>query len=572
MDAFLVNKNLSRYNHSNKRKQVFTMRRRILNSILLFGLVLLILIVALTKRESEQKKNIKQFTVFYDVQGDEIDEDNEIKKKIAEITGAECEEIWLGSQTKDDAINSYIASGEYTDFIVGGLELYQVGALLPIDMYWDDYPNIKQYMSEEEWNRLRLDDGHIYWIPQFGIVNGEDIETIHEGEAFWIQTRVLKWAGYPDVRTLDEYFELIGDYYEANPMLDNQIPNIPYTILCDDWRYFCLENPPQFLDGYPNDGSCMVDPVNLKVLDYNFTDTEKKYFKTLNEQYKKGIVDPESFTSTYEEYIEKLSTGAVLGMVDQWWQFSYNITSPFEKQNLDELGCNYVPLPITIDRSIKNQWHVKRSNELDTSSGISVTISCQDVEGAFQFINDLLGEEVQNLRYWGIKDVDYHVDENGVFYRTDEQREKRNLSDYLASHFCSYAYFPRREGINEDGINMFSPEYQLGEFQASLPIDVKECFEAYGAKTYVDMIGTNEQPGVWYPMYSYSTLLTNQIPAGVVWKEMTEVKQQWLPQVVMADNFDAAWAQYKNAYDETNPDVFFDDMQLELERRIKQAE
>ena len=62
------------------------MRRRILNSILLFGLVLLILIVALTKRESEQKKNIKQFTVFYDVQGDEIDEDNEIKKKIAETT------------------------------------------------------------------------------------------------------------------------------------------------------------------------------------------------------------------------------------------------------------------------------------------------------------------------------------------------------------------------------------------------------------------------------------------------------------------------------------------------------
>ncbi len=277
------------------------MRRRILNSILLFGLVLLILIVALTKRESEQKKNIKQFTVFYDVQGDEIDEDNEIKKKIAEITGAECEEIWLGSQTKDDAINSYIASGEYTDFIVGGLELYQVGALLPIDMYWDDYPNIKQYMSEEEWNRLRLDDGHIYWIPQFGIVNGEDIETIHEGEAFWIQTRVLKWAGYPDVRTLDEYFELIGDYYEANPMLDNQIPNIPYTILCDDWRYFCLENPPQFLDGYPNDGSCMVDPVNLKVLDYNFTDTAKRYYQTLNEQYQKGIVDPESFTSTYEK-------------------------------------------------------------------------------------------------------------------------------------------------------------------------------------------------------------------------------------------------------------------------------
>ena len=72
---------------------------------------------------------------------------------------------------------------------------------------------------------------------------------MHEGEAFWIQTRVLKWAGYPDIRTVEEYFELIEQYMEANPLMENGTPNIPYTILCDDWRYFCLENPPQFLAG-----------------------------------------------------------------------------------------------------------------------------------------------------------------------------------------------------------------------------------------------------------------------------------------------------------------------------------
>ena len=538
--------------------------------MLLLGLVLTILLIEVSRRESGQQENIKRFTVFYDMQGEAINEDNTIKKKIAEITGAECEEIWLGSQTIEDAINSYIASGEYTDFIVGGLELYQAGALLPIDQYWDKYPNIKKYMSEEEWDRLRLDDGHIYWIPQFGIVNGEDIENIHEGEAFWIQTRVLKWAGYPKIQTLDEYFDLIGDYYEANPVMENGTPNIPYTILCDDWRYFCMENPPQFLDGYPNDGSCMVDPLNLKVMDYNFTDTAKRYFFKLNEQYKKGIIDPESFTSTYEEYIEKLSSGTVLGMVDQWWQFSYNITSSYKKQNLDEIGCNYVPLPIVIDKSVKNKWHIKRSDELDISSGISVTTSCQDVEGAFQFINDLLDEEVQNLRYWGIENIDYNVNDAGIYYRSEEQRKKWNLSDYQASHSCSYAYFPRKEGIISDGINMFSPEYQLGEFQASLPKDVKECLEAYGANTYVDMIGTNDKPGKWYPMYSYSTMLTNQTPAGVVWKEMTSLKQKWLPKVIMADQFETVWEEYEKAYKETNSQIFFDDMQLELERRIGQ--
>ena len=116
--------------------------------------------------------------------------------------------------------------------------------------------------------------------------------------------------------------------------------NIPYTILCEDWRYFCLENAPQFLDGYPNDGSCMVDPDTKKVLDYNTSDTAVKYFKKLNEEYQKGIVDPESFTQTYDEYISKLSTGRVLGMIDQWWDFAYTAGDAIKQAGLAEQGCD----------------------------------------------------------------------------------------------------------------------------------------------------------------------------------------------------------------------------------------
>ena len=47
---------------------------------------------------------------------------------------------------------------------------------------------------------------------------------------------------------------------EANPTMEDGTENIAYTILCEDWRYYCLENAPQFLDGYPNDGSVIVDP------------------------------------------------------------------------------------------------------------------------------------------------------------------------------------------------------------------------------------------------------------------------------------------------------------------------
>ena len=67
--------------------------------------------------------------------------------------------------------------------------------------------------------------------------------------------------------------------------MDDGTPNIPYTILCDDWRYFCLENPPEFLDGYPNDGSVIVDTDTMKIVDYNTTPTAKRYFAKLNEEF-----------------------------------------------------------------------------------------------------------------------------------------------------------------------------------------------------------------------------------------------------------------------------------------------
>lgn len=561
--------NDNKRNGSGERKS--DLKKKIICSgilIVLFGALLSGAGGEKTREKGTDAESVRHYTAFFDVEGQALGADNEIKKEIAKLTGAECEEIWLTAQTQEDALNSYVATGEYPDFISGTRELYEEEALIPLDDYLDNYPNLKKYADTIGRDRLRLEDGHIYWLPQFGVVNGEESEVLHQGEAFWIQTRVLKWAGYPEITTLDQYFDLLERYIEANPVMENGTENIAYTILCDDWRYFCLENPPQFLDGYPNDGCCMVDSDTLTVIDYNITPTAKRYFQKLNEEYKKGIIDPESFTSSYEQYLEKLSSGAVLGMVDQWWNFTYDISKTVDGKSFWELGCNYVPLPITIEEGIQNKWHVKRSNELDISSGISITVSCTDVEGALQFLNDLLEPEVQRLRFWGIEGEDYEIDEEGILYRTYEQREKVSDSKIQESHFCIYSYFPRFEGMEEGSKNTFSPEYQPGEFFDSLTQDIRDCFEAYGCKTYVDMLGTNEQPGAWYPMYSYSAMLTYATEPGRVWKKMEETKHLWLPQVIMSEDFEKSWQEYMAAYEACNPELFFADLQQELNRRM----
>lgn len=525
------------------------------------------------KEGSSEEGGVKEFTAFFAVPGTEINDDNEIQQKIAEITGAKCKETWLTGQTAEEAVGTMIAGGEYPDFIDGGdgmAQLYDAGALVALDDYIDDYPNIKEYLTDQEWDKLRQEDGHIYWINQFQNIYGEEKATTHNDEAFWIQTRVLEWAGYPEVKTMDQYFDLIEAYQEANPTMEDGTENIPYTILCEDWRYFCLENAPQFLDGYPNDGSVIVDPEELKVIDYNTTPTAVKYFQKLNEEYHKGIVDPESFTQTYDEYIAKLSTGRVLGMIDQWWNFAYNVNDSLKQQGLDEQGCDYVPLPITIEEGIQNKWHCSGS-VLNEASGLAITTSCEDVEGALQFINDLLSQEVHDLRYWGVEGEDYEVDENGLFYRTEEQRLEASDTAYKASHLCTYFYFPQYAGTSRDGINAMQPQYQPTEFFDGLSDDVKKCFEAYGAETYVDMLGTSEAPGPWYPMYSYSNNMTTSTPGGMALTKMGEIKHEYLPKVVMAEDFDAAWDEYMEAYESCDPQAFLDEMQEELDRRMEEA-
>lgn len=441
---------------------------------------------------------------------------------------------------------------------------------------WDDYlekhPKLKEMYSDEEWDRFRQEDGKIYWANIFQNTYGESKATTHNDEAFWIQARVLAWDNYPEIKTLDQYFDLLERYAAANPTMEDGSEVIPYTILCEDWRYFCIENAGQFLAGYPNDGSVIVNTETMKIEDYNTSETTHRYFQKLNEEYHKGIVDHEFATQTYDEYIAKLSTGRVLGMCDQWWDFYGTVNDVFKQQGLDLEGCNYVPLGLTIDEGMENMWHTYGDTQ-NLANGVAVTTSCKDVDAAFQFLEDCLDQEIHDLRFWGVKDVDYQVDEDGLYYRTEEQRMQWANKEYQASHRCVYSYMPQYRGTSRDGKNAMNPEEQTSEFFSSLAQPLVDCFNAYGVTTYVEMIGSVEkETGPWFPMYSFSNNMTTETPGGVAWTKMGEVKHEWLPKVVMSDSFDSTWSDYMTAYEGCAPEDFLAEMQTELDRRASLAQ
>ena len=116
-----------------------------------------------------------------------------------------------------------------------------------------------------------------------------------------------------------------------------------------------------------------------------------------------------------------------------------------------------------------------------------------------------------------------------------------------------------------------SPAGQAKEFYDSLADDVKECFGMYGCETYVDMLGTSESPGAWYPMYTFSSGMTTATEGGTAWLNMGEIKHEYLPKVVMSPDFDSAWEEYMKVYNNANPQAFISEMQIELDRRMAEA-
>ena len=175
----------------------------------------------------------------------------------------------------------------------------------------------------------------MYIIPNYGLTDGPQIVNQVNGPAFFIQKQVLAWAGYPQIHTLNEYFDLIEKFIAENPVDENGSPYVGFDILCEDWRHFCLINPVQHLMGRPNDGEVLVDVSTDDFYTETFIDKPyaKAYYQKLNEAFHKGLISRDTFVMNYDQYIAQLSSGTVLGMFDQTWDFN-NATFALQDANM----------------------------------------------------------------------------------------------------------------------------------------------------------------------------------------------------------------------------------------------
>jgi len=468
---------------------------------------------------------------------------------------------------KDQKIGVMIAGGDYPDILdVDSPKFYEAGALIPLDDLIAQYgPRLQRHYAEA-WEKMKEDDGHVYVLPVWGVMEGLDHSAWYGDSALWVQKEVLKEAGYPKVVTVDQYFDLIAGYKERHPDI-NGMPTIAFTILTYDWHSFCLINPPNFLAGFPNDGNGTVDPVTHEYKVFLYQDISKRWFKKLNEMNAKGLLDRSCFVDNYDQYLSKIASGRVLGFHDQAWQFQ-SAEASLESQGMYQR--TYAPLPVVFDESIRPRYRNRKLPNI--GQGIGISVKAKDPVRIIRFLDAQLADDAQKvIGYYGILGEDYQLDDKGVPYRTEEQRRQQADDVWLLHNQAALwrNHSPKIEGSYSDGLPTNIGDV-YGEKEAGLrPVD-KELWAAYGVTSNAELMDKDPPPNpVWFPMWQVSA--PDGSDAQMAWQKAEEVYRKHLPKIIMAkeEEFDKLWAEYVEALGKTGLEKYEAFFQNAVNERIK---
>lgn len=491
---------------------------------------------------------------------------NKIYKWIADNMGVTFTwDILVGD--KDQKIGVMIAGGEYPDLLqVDSPKFYEAGALIPVDDLIEKYaPRLKAHYAEA-WERMKEDDGRIYTLPVWGVVSGRDHNNWYGDSALWVQKEVLKEYGYPKIKTMDEYFDLLIKYKEKYPTI-NGMPTIAFTILTYNWRSFCLINPPNFLAGFPNDGNGTIDPVTHEYKVFLYQDISKRWFKKLNEMNAIGIIDRSCFVDNYDQYLSKIASGRVLGFHDQAWQFQ-NAEHTLTNQNMH--NRTYAPLPVVFDESIRPRY---RNRSLpNIGYGIGISVKAKDPVRIIRFLDAQLDDEVQKIITWyGFIGEDYQLNEDGLPFRTQLQRDQQEDEVWKLHNQAHLwrSHNPKIEGSYADGWPTNIADFFHEREEAMKPED-RELWNAYGAANNSEMMDIDPPPNsIWFPAWQIET--PDGSEAQIAWKRAEEVYRKFLPRIILGrqNQFETLWNEYVDELKKTGLDKYEAYMQQEINKRIE---
>ncbi len=478
--------------------------------------------------------------------------DTPIGKKITELTGVRLEIEYLVGQDLMTKANLMTTSGDYPDLVSasdnGGIFI-AAGAFIKLDDLIDKYgTNLKKIYRPSEFELMKLQNGAIYILA----TNRPSIENLYPSAGWYLNYDVLKKNNFPVVTKISQYKDLIVNYMKDNPQF-NGANNIGFTIPTEGTRVSALQyGGARFLGGYPNDGPTCVDQETL-VAKINMTqDFTKEYLRFMNEMWNMGYMDKEAFMQTNDQYLAKVASGNVIGMYDQRGMVVNALGAMDNDEKLHDRTL--VAFPVVLDGITKEYY---RGPYAFSTSGISISTSCKDPDGAMQFLDRMAADDIQMLNYWGIEGEDYTLTD-GKFTRTADQWTKSFDVDYIREKgITQFNNFPRYEGTDNETYGKFQNGNWVNPALNQEYNDIrykdyeKEMLKNYNVKTFCDFFAP-AYPARYQPGWAARQQMPQDSEEFTAVQKALDLATQYHAIIVQAkaDEFDAKWDEYQKQLSE----------------------
>ena len=422
---------------------------------------------------------------FFNIDGVSDPWTDPVALKITEATGVSLKTEYP-ARGSEDAIDLMLADGDYPDLIYAkekSNRLIESGALIDLAPLIDEYgPNIKKlYGDDYDKMRWSADDPSIYMLSAAS-ANQETYATSGTAQLQWA---VLKENDYAIPHTIAEYETMLKDYLAKYPQINGQ-KTIGLSICVTDWHwYITLSNPAAGIaNGSPDDGQWTIDEDGTAHY-ANGSEGQAEFFRWLNRMYHEGVLDPEFAIQTHDDYLQKIASGRVLGLMDAEWDYADSKKALLLAGEADR---TYAGLPVTLNADVP--CTVMQGQGIATAWGVGITKACKDPVRAIQFLDYLCSDEGQVLINWGIEGVNYTLDADGCRVRSAEEVARAesdvNYTAETGVGFHTYPFPRYARGV----LDATGSPYQLQDKQSAIAeynTEEQAACKAWGVELLCDI-------------------------------------------------------------------------------------
>ncbi|HZG58667.1 extracellular solute-binding protein [Paenibacillus sp.] len=462
--------------------------------------------------------------------------DTPITKAITEKTGVTLEyDITVGDQFQKWDL--WLAAGDYPDIVVldtNYITKYkEAGAIIPLNDLIDQYgPNIKEKFGQY-YNLLKDENGEIYGL----YAAKKSTEASADSMAnFVVQMAVLEEAGYPEIKTLDQLYEVIKAYYEKHPTIDGKETVAFGAAAGSYFMNIQFNNPIIWASGLPDHGNFRIEEDGQ--VRYNpVTEDAKRYYQFQNKLFTEGLFDKEAFSLA--DLSNKMSQGRMLAAFAPNWMIG-DAEKTLRAARMPERA--YAHIPLFFEEGTPDFTN----NTTPTFAGSynwAISKHAKNPERIIQFIDYLFSDEAQVLTNWGIEGVHYDVVDG-----------KRTLKPEVIEKRATDVDYDYKEGFKSIGTGG-PPWFSVGngslladgDYATPLTRDVvKAGYDDY-TKNFLAKYGKEVWADFLPPIEVVPGYLWQLPPPEETKVEAQKIDDNWrklLPKVVMARNneeFEAAW-------------------------------